>query len=129
MPHSFPPRRASQRVVPTRRSISRSAKEGRKYGLSLGLVSQRPSELSETILSQCSTLFALRMGNQKDQDFVRRALPESAEGMLNSLPALRNQQAVVVGEGVVLPMRIRFDDLPEPKRQHSDSASFARQWP
>src|SRR3546814_15387173 len=75
----------------------------RSYGLSLGLVSQRPSELSETILSQCSTLFALRMGNQKDQDFVRRALPESAEGMLGSLPALRNQQAVVVGEGVVVP--------------------------
>src|SRR3546814_19377673 len=68
------------------------------------------------------------MGNQKDQDFVRRALPESAEGMLNSLPALRNQQAVVVGEGVVLPMRVRFDDLPEAKRPHSDSASFARPW-
>src|SRR3546814_11827694 len=84
--------------------------------------------LFRSILSQCSTLFALRMGNQKDQDFVRRALPESAEGMLGSLPALRNQQAVVVGEGVVLPMRIRFDDLPEAKRPHSDSASFARQW-
>jgi hypothetical protein len=59
---------------------------------------------------------------------VRRALPESAEGMLNSLPALRNQQAVVVGEGVVLPMRIRFDDLPEAKRPQSDTASFASAW-
>lgn len=126
--HRYIPSDSGRGFAPTRRIISRIAKEGRKYGLSLGLVSQRPSELSETILSQCSTLFALRMGNQKDQDFVRRALPESAEGMLNSLPALRNQQAVVVGEGVVLPMRIRFDDLPEAKRPQSDTASFASAW-
>lgn len=126
--HRYIPSEVGAGFEPTRRVISRIAKEGRKYGLSLGLVSQRPSELSESILSQCSTLFALRMGNQKDQDFVRRALPESAEGMLSALPALRNQQAVVVGEGVVLPMRIRFDDLPEAKRPHSDTASFARQW-
>mgnify|MGYP003700640403 CR=1 FL=1 len=126
--HRYIPSDSGRGFDPTRRVISRIAKEGRKYGLSLGLVSQRPSELSETILSQCSTLFALRMGNQKDQDFVRRALPESAEGMLNSLPALRNQQAVVVGEGVVLPMRIRFDDLPEVKRPHSDTASFSSEW-
>ncbi len=126
--HRYIPHDQSKGFEPTRRMIARIAKEGRKYGLSLGLVSQRPSELSETILSQCSTLFALRMGNQKDQDFVRQALPESAEGMLNSLPALRNQQAVVVGEGVVLPMRIRFDHLPEEKRPHSDTASFAAEW-
>ncbi len=126
--HRYIPEDRSTGFEPTRRVISRIAKEGRKYGLSLGLVSQRPSELSETIISQCSTLFALRMGNQKDQDFVRRALPESAEGMLSSLPALRNQQAVVVGEGAVLPMRIRFDDLPEDKRPQSDTASFSEHW-
>lgn len=126
--HHYIPQDAGKGFEPTRRVISRIAKEGRKYGLALGLVSQRPSELSETIISQCSTLFALRMGNQKDQDFVRRALPESAEGMLASLPALRNQQAVVIGEGVVLPMRIRFDDLPEVKRPQSDTASFSRHW-
>jgi len=126
--HRYIPHSQDRGFDPTRRVISRIAKEGRKYGISLGLVSQRPSELSETILSQCSTLFALRMGNQKDQDFVRRALPESAEGMLSSLPALRNQQAVVVGEGVVLPMRIRFDDLPEGKRPQSDTASFSKKW-
>jgi len=126
--HRYIPEDENNGFEPTRRMISRIAKEGRKYGLSLGLVSQRPSELSETIVSQCSTLFALRMGNQKDQDFVRRALPESAEGMLASLPALRNQQAVVVGEGAVLPMRIRFDDLPEGKRPQSDTASFSDTW-
>ncbi|NIA67057.1 ATP-binding protein [Pelagibius litoralis] len=126
--HRYIPDDTHSGFEPTRRIISRIAKEGRKYGLSLGLVSQRPSELSETIISQCSTLFALRMGNQKDQDFIRRALPESAEGMLSSLPALRNQQAVVVGEGAVLPMRIRFADLPEDKRPQSDTASFSDHW-
>jgi len=126
--HRYIPEEAGRSFEPTRRVIARIAKEGRKYGLSLGLVSQRPSELSETILSQCSTLFALRMGNQKDQDFVHRPLPESAERMLNSPPAPPNPQAVVVGSGVELPMRIRFDDLPVSKRPHSDTVSFATQW-
>src|SRR6202008_2127536 len=79
----------SQGFEPPRRSIARIAKEGRKYGVSLCLVSQRPSEISETILCQCSTVFALRMSNEKDQNYVRRTLPESAAGLLNSLPALR----------------------------------------
>jgi DNA helicase HerA-like ATPase len=113
---------------PARRSISRIAKEGRKYGVSLCLVSQRPSEISETILSQCSTIFALRMSNDKDQGFVRRTLPESAAGLLNILPALRQQEAIVVGEGVTHPMRIRFSDLPEEHRPRGESTNFPRAW-
>ena len=113
---------------PTRRSLSRIAKEGRKYGVSLCLVSQRPSELSETILSQCSTVFALRMSNDRDQNFVRRTLPESAAGLLNTLPALRQQEAIVVGEGVSHPMRIRFADLPEEHRPRGESTNFPSAW-
>lgn len=113
---------------PTRRSIARIAKEGRKYGVSLCLVSQRPSEISETILSQCSTVFALRMSNEKDQSFVRRTLPESAAGLLESLPALRQQEAIVVGEGVTHPMRIRFADLEEAHRPQSETTNFPRAW-
>lgn len=113
---------------PTRKAISRIAKEGRKYGVSLCLVTQRPSELSQTILSQCNTLFALRMSNDRDQEFVRRALPESAAGMLNALPALRTQEAVVVGEGVTLPMRVRFDHLKGVHRPLSETASFSSAW-
>ena len=126
--HRYIPRDVNAGFEPTRKAISRIAKEGRKYGVSLCLVSQRPSELSETILSQCNTLFALRMSNDKDQEFVRRALPESAMGMLGALPALRNQEAVVVGEGVTLPMRIRFNDLPEARRPLSDTAFFSTSW-
>ena len=96
--HRYIPRDPTAGFGPTRKAISRIAKEGRKYGVSLCLVTQRPSELSETILSQCNTLFALRMSNDRDQEFVRRALPESAAGMMNALPALRTQEAVVVGK-------------------------------
>jgi uncharacterized protein len=113
---------------PTRRSISRIAKEGRKYGVSLCLVTQRPSEISETILSQCSTVFALRMNNERDQNFVRRTLPETAAGLLNTLPALRQQEAIVVGEGVSHPMRIRFADLEAALRPRGESTNFPRAW-
>src|SRR5258708_27280424 len=82
----------------------------------------------ETILSQCSTVFALRMGNDRDQSFVRRTLPESAAGLLNTLPALRQQEAIVVGEGVSHPMRIRFGDLEAAHRPRCESTNFPRAW-
>ncbi|HEX5281935.1 MAG TPA: DUF87 domain-containing protein [Micropepsaceae bacterium] len=110
------------------RAISRISKEGRKYGISLGLVTQRPSELSATVLTQCSTLFALRMSNELDQKFISNALPDSLRGMLASLPSLRRQEAVVVGEGVAVPMRIRFDSLAAENRPRSNSAHFSHDW-
>ena len=113
---------------PTRRAMSRIAKEGRKYGVSLCLVSQRPSELSETVLSQCSTVFALRMASEKDLAFVRATLPESASALLDAVPALRFQEAVVMGEGVTHPMRIRFLELDPNFRPRSSSANFPTAW-
>ena len=92
------------------------AKEGQKYGVSLCLVSQRPSNLLLNILSQCNTLFVPRISNDPNQDFVRDAVPESGLGLLNALTALRMQEAIVVGEGVTVPMRIRFDDM-KPEHQ------------
>jgi DNA helicase HerA-like ATPase len=126
--HRYIPRDPGDGFGPTRKAISRIAKEGRKYGVSLCLVTQRPSELSETILSQCNTLFALRMSNDRDQEFVRRTLPESAAGMMGALPALRTQEAVVVGEGVTLPMRIRFDELAGEEKPLSETACFSSAW-
>jgi len=126
--HRYIPSDESMGFEPTRRSIARIAKEGRKYGVSLCLVTQRPSEISEAILSQCSTVFALRMSNEKDQNFVRRTLPESAGGLLNTLPALRQQEAIVVGEGVAHPMHIRFADLDPKFRPRGDATNFPRAW-
>lgn len=110
------------------RAITRIAKEGRKYGISLGLISQRPTELSATALSQCGTIFALRMASDLDQRFVATALPDAAKGMLAALPALGNQEAIISGEGVPLPIRVRFDDLPLGARPHSEGAEFSKAW-
>jgi DNA helicase HerA-like ATPase len=126
--HRYIPGDESLGFEPTRRSIARIAKEGRKYGVSLCLVTQRPSEISEPILSQCSTVFALRMSNEKDQNFVRRTLPESAGGLLNTLPTLRQQEAIVVGEGVAHPMHIRFNDLDARFRPKGDATNFPKAW-
>ena len=111
-----------------RAALARIAKEGRKYGVGLGLVTQRPSELSPDVLSQCNTLFALRMSNLPDQEYVARTLPDSSGGLVSTLPSLRTQEAVVVGEGVSVPVRLALDDLPEEFRPRSSSARFAEAW-
>ena len=88
--------------------VRRIAKEGRKFGLGTMLVSQRPSEIDETILSQCGTFFALRINNQTDRSRVKSAMSESVSGMIDSLPVLRTGEAIVAGESAKLPMRCRF---------------------
>jgi uncharacterized protein len=97
--------------APTRRSISRIAKEGRKYGVFLGVVTQRPAELDPTILSQCSTLFALRMTNDRDQAILRSAVSDAAANLLDFLPSLGTGECLAFGEGVALPMRLKFRQL------------------
>ena len=126
--HRYAPEKESEGFAPTKRALARIAKEGRKYGIGLCLVSQRPSELSTGILSQCNTLFAMRMSNDRDYEFVKRAMPESAHGLLGALPALRTQEAIAVGEGVSVPMRMCFDDLGDGERPQSGTAQFARLW-
>ncbi len=98
--------------APTRRAISRIAKEGRKYGVFLGLVTQRPAELDSTILSQCSTLFAMRMTNDRDQALLRSAIADTAANFLAFLPSLGTGEAFAFGEGVALPTRMKFRQLP-----------------
>lgn len=92
----------------TKNMVRRIAKEGRKFGLGLMLVSQRPSEIDETILSQCGTFFALRINNQTDRSRVKSAMAESISSMIDSLPVLRTGEAIVAGESAKLPMRCRF---------------------
>ena len=108
--------------------LSRIAKEGRKYGISLGLITQRPSDLAEGVLSQCGTILAMRLNNERDQDFVKAAMPEGARGFLASIPALRNRECIVCGEGTAIPMRVTFDDLEERKRPASEDPLFSELW-
>ncbi len=108
--------------------LSRIAKEGRKYGISLGLITQRPSDLAEGVLSQCGTIISMRLNNERDQSFVKAAMPEGARGFLDSIPALRNRECIICGEGVSIPIRATFDELEEFKRPASEDPSFAQLW-
>lgn len=111
-----------------RQGIERIAREGRKYGVSLGLVSQRPADLSEAALSQCGTILAMRMNNERDQAFVEHVLPDGAEGFLAALPSLQNREVIMVGEGVKAPVRVLLDMLPTELRPSSDSPRFSAHW-
>jgi len=110
------------------RILSRIAKEGRKYGISLGLITQRPSDLAEGVLSQCGTIISMRLNNDRDQAFVKAAMPEGARGFLDSIPALRNRECIICGEGVAIPIRVAFDNLEENKRPASEDPSFVELW-
>jgi len=110
------------------RVLGRIAKEGRKYGISLGLITQRPSDLAEGVLSQCGTIIAMRLNNDRDQAFVKAAMPEGARGFLDSIPALRNRECIICGEGVSIPIRVSFDNLDESKRPASEDPSFVELW-
>jgi DNA helicase HerA-like ATPase len=110
------------------RILSRIAKEGRKYGISLGLITQRPSDLAEGVLSQCGTIISMRLNNDRDQAFVKAAMPEGARGFLDSIPALRNRECIICGEGVSIPLRASFDELDEVKRPASADPSFSELW-
>ena len=110
------------------RIISRIAKEGRKYGVSLGLITQRPSDLAESVLSQCGTILSMRLNNDRDQAYVRGAMPEGARGFLDALPALRNRECIICGEGVATPIRMSFDTLESDKRPASEDPLFSQLW-
>ncbi len=126
--HRYIPSDETRGFGPTKAAIARIAKEGRKYGVSLGLVTQRPSEISPSVLSQCNTVIAMRMSNEQDQDFVRRALPENALGLLNALPSLQTREAVAIGEGAPIPVRFMFDVLPPELQPRSARMGFAEAW-
>jgi uncharacterized protein len=126
--HRYVPRDDQTGFAPTKRSISRIAKEGRKYGLSLCLVTQRPAELSVSSLSQCNTIFALRLSNDSDLEFARNAVPDSSRWLIEALPALNTQEALVLGDGVSVPMHIRFNDLAPEHRPASTKPPFSEAW-
>ena len=126
--HRYVPKDETSGGQAVRKILERIAKEGRKYGVSLGLITQRPSDLAEGVLSQCGTIISMRLNNDRDQACVRAAMPEGARGFLDAIPALRNRECIVCGEGVAIPIRVRFDDLEPEKRPASSDPSFATSW-
>jgi hypothetical protein len=108
--------------------FERIAREGRKFGLGLVLSSQRPSELSPTVLSQCNTFILHRISNDRDQELVHRLVPDNLRGLLRELPSLPSQHAILLGWASELPVLVKMHDLPESQRPRSDDPDFWDVW-
>jgi hypothetical protein len=108
--HRYLPSDASDAFAPTRRALGRIAREGRKYGVSLGVVTQRPADVDATVLSQCSTMFAMRLANERDKAIVGAAAGVSSTGALSFLSSLADREAIAFGEAIATPMRMKFRD-------------------
>ena len=126
--HRYVPANSNLGFEPCKRAIAKIAKEGRKYGASLCIVTQRPAEIDPTILSQCNTVFALRMSNDRDQEIVKSAISDTGSGLLEFLTALGQREAIAFGDGVTLPVRIKFDELPKHCMPRSSTARFTEKW-
>jgi DNA helicase HerA-like ATPase len=126
--HRYVPDRGEAQYAAAQDAIRRIAREGRKYGLGLMLVSQRPSDVESTVIAQCGTWLVLRLTNSADQAHVARFLPDGLSGMTRALPALAQQEALFVGEGAAIPARVRIQDLPADRLPKSNTVSFASGW-
>lgn len=126
--HRYVPDRGEAEYAAAQSAIRRIAREGRKYGIGLMLVSQRPADVEGTVISQCGTWLVLRLTNSADQNHVSRFLPDGLSGMTRTLPSLGQQEALFVGEGAALPARIRVRDLSDEQLPKSATAEFARGW-
>lgn len=109
--HKYVPRHQSAAFASVSKSIERIAKEGRKYGISLMIVSQRPSEISETIFSQCNNVIAMRLTNPNDQNYVQRLLPDALSTITESLPALEKREALIIGDAISLPTIVKIGEV------------------
>jgi uncharacterized protein len=126
--HRYVPDSGEAEYATAQMAVRRIAREGRKYGLGLMLVSQRPADVESTVISQCGTWLVLRLTNAADQQHVARFLPDGLSGMTRALPSLAQQEALFVGEGASLPARVRIKDLAEAQLPRSASIPFAAGW-
>lgn len=126
--HRYVPDRGEAEYAAAQTAIRRIAREGRKYGIGLMLVSQRPADIESTVISQCGTWLVLRLTNVTDQQHVSRFLPDGLSGMTKALPNLAQQEAIFVGEGAAMPARVRIRDLGDDQLPKSETAKFAKGW-
>lgn len=124
--HNYIPQSEGAKYNSVKKSIERIAKEGRKYGLSLMIVSQRPSEISETIFSQCNNFVAMRLTNPTDQQYVKRLMPDSVSSITDTLPVLERQEALIIGDSIPIPTIVRIKDLTD--KPDSNDINFRTEW-
>ncbi|MCO7231755.1 MULTISPECIES: ATP-binding protein [unclassified Cobetia] len=126
--HRYVPNRGEAQYEAAQSAIRRIAKEGRKYGVGLLLVSQRPSEVEATVLSQCNSWIVLRITNDADREHVRSVLPDSMSGLTKMLSGLRRQEAIFVGQAATLPTRVMIRSLPSEQLPRSNDVDFDKGW-
>ncbi|MCS0407885.1 ATP-binding protein [Vibrio diabolicus] len=126
--HRYVPNRGEAQYEAAQSAIRRIAKEGRKYGVGLLLVSQRPSEVEATVLSQCNSWIVLRITNDADREHVRSVLPDSMSGLTKMLSGLRRQEAIFVGQAATLPTRVMIRSLSDDKLPRSNDVNFDKGW-
>jgi DNA helicase HerA-like ATPase len=126
--HRYVPNSGEAQYAAAQSAIRRIAKEGRKYGIGLFLISQRPSEVESTVLSQCNSWIVLRITNESDREHVRGVLPDSMAGLTKMLSGLRRQEAIFVGQAAMLPSRIMIRDLEDDQLPKSHDIDFEKGW-
>ncbi len=126
--HRYVPNRGDAQYEVAQTAVRRIAREGRKYGLGLMLVSQRPSDIEDTVISQCNSWIVLRLANSNDQEHVSRILPDNLTGMTKMLSSLPRQEALFIGEAAAIPARIRLRTLSADQLPNSHDISFAKGW-
>ena len=126
--HRYVPNHGEAQYKEAQEAVRRIAKEGRKYGIGLMLISQRPSDVEATVLSQCNSWIILRLTNSNDQEHVAKFLPDSLVGLTKMLPSLTRREAIFVGEAAALPSRIRISELQPEQLPDSNDISFVKGW-
>ena len=124
--HNYVPQSEGAKYGSVKKAIERIAKEGRKYGVSLMIVSQRPSEISETVFSQCNNFVAMRLTNPVDQRYVKRLLPDNLGAVTDSLPSLERQEVILIGDAVAVPSLTKIDDIENKPDSHD--IKFHTEW-
>jgi DNA helicase HerA-like ATPase len=124
--HNYIPQSEGAKYQSVKKSIERIAKEGRKYGISLMIVSQRPSEISETIFSQCNNFVAMRLTNPTDQQYVKRLMPDNVSAITDTLPVLERQEALIIGDSIPIPTIVKINELIE--KPASSDIEFKTEW-
>ncbi|MEU3443987.1 DUF87 domain-containing protein [Streptomyces griseoincarnatus] len=124
--HKYVPKSGLSKYSSSRNAIERIAKEGRKYGITAAIVSQRPAEISETIFSQCNNFLAMRLTNPEDQNYVKRLIPDSLGPLTESLPMLSAGEALLIGDAAVMPSRVKLEDAYPPPS--SSDVMYLEEW-
>lgn len=126
--HKYVPKDNSVKFRASRNAIERIAKEGRKYGVTLGIISQRPSEISETIFSQCNNFIAMRLTNPNDQNYVKRLLPDTLGNLIDNLPSLQSGEGLLMGESIVMPSLVKIDKCNDDEQPSSNDVKYLEIW-